>query len=146
MKYTLQCECGQEVTVSAGDAGSTVNCACGKAVPVPGLSELKRTSHARTSTPQDEEQDDSARRRGLIGLVVAAAGFLTSCITSAMPFKGYPHEHVLAFTAFTMSLSGSGTGLFGSARGHPFFVGFLLGAFCGPLGVLIVFLMPPKKR
>jgi hypothetical protein len=37
----LACECGGNVTVGAGDAGSSIRCSCGSSVRVPRLSELR---------------------------------------------------------------------------------------------------------
>lgn len=40
--FELTCECGQKLTVSAGQAGSQVVCECGKTVEVPTIRELRK--------------------------------------------------------------------------------------------------------
>jgi hypothetical protein len=47
MQYHLACECGREVAVSEGAAGTTVSCACGRSVQVPSLSKLRLRGPAR---------------------------------------------------------------------------------------------------
>jgi hypothetical protein len=44
MIHTIRCECGTDVSVSEGAAGTVVPCSCGRAIPVPSLAELKRQS------------------------------------------------------------------------------------------------------
>ena len=39
--YRIPCECGEKLIVTAGMAGSTATCTCGRAVTVPSLNELK---------------------------------------------------------------------------------------------------------
>jgi hypothetical protein len=41
MAYLLNCECGRQLTVTAGAAGTTVVCECGRCVAVPSLSHLE---------------------------------------------------------------------------------------------------------
>jgi hypothetical protein len=41
MAHLLNCECGRQLTVSAGEAGTTVPCVCGRAVAVPSFSHLR---------------------------------------------------------------------------------------------------------
>jgi hypothetical protein len=38
----LQCDCGNEVIVSEGMAGSSMSCECGRTLIVPGFAEMKR--------------------------------------------------------------------------------------------------------
>jgi hypothetical protein len=42
LDFELRCMCGQQVSVSDGAAGTTVECPCGRAIAVPSLSELRR--------------------------------------------------------------------------------------------------------
>jgi len=44
MNYTVACHCGNEIGVSASQAGSSVSCDCGQAVDVPRLSLLRRSA------------------------------------------------------------------------------------------------------
>lgn len=41
--YPVKCECGNEYPVTAGQAGSSFPCACGRTVQVPSLGTLKRS-------------------------------------------------------------------------------------------------------
>jgi hypothetical protein len=41
MAYTVRCLCGNQLEVTAGQAGTQVACTCGKTVTVPRLSELR---------------------------------------------------------------------------------------------------------
>lgn len=41
MAYEVRCECGKAHVVSAADAGSSLNCACGQTVDVPALHDLR---------------------------------------------------------------------------------------------------------
>ncbi|PHS03240.1 MAG: hypothetical protein COA78_18705 [Blastopirellula sp.] len=44
MPYSLACECGNQIEVSAAQAGSEVTCTCGQVVNVPMLSALRKTA------------------------------------------------------------------------------------------------------
>jgi hypothetical protein len=46
MYFRLKCECGKEVTVAEGAAGVSLSCACGRAVAVPELTELRQRAAA----------------------------------------------------------------------------------------------------
>lgn len=53
MKYRVDCGCGKEIAVGAGQAGSTVACACGRTVEVPSLRELRvAAGQPATRTPE----------------------------------------------------------------------------------------------
>src|SRR5262245_55808052 len=41
MPYSIRCQCGNQLEVTAGQAGSQVACPCGKTIDVPRLSELR---------------------------------------------------------------------------------------------------------
>jgi len=41
MTFNLDCTCGRSVSVSAGQAGTTVACECGQTVAVPSLGRLR---------------------------------------------------------------------------------------------------------
>lgn len=148
MKYQLTCECGKRVDVTVGDAGTAVNCVCGKSIAVPGLGELKRLDPQRE--PEDESaetDDDAAGRRGLLGLILVAAGLVTSCIISAtMSRLEFSNSERSGWSTAGLVFTGIGTALLASARGHPFLLGLLLGTLCGPFGALIILLMPSRKR
>jgi hypothetical protein len=42
MDFHLDCECGNRVAVTEGSAGATVDCACGRTIKVPSLSQLRK--------------------------------------------------------------------------------------------------------
>ena len=42
MSYSLPCECGAVISVTAQQAGSSAACRCGREVPVPSLSQLRK--------------------------------------------------------------------------------------------------------
>src|SRR5262245_61506584 len=42
MDFRIKCECGKHVVVTTGSAGGSVQCACGRIVIVPSLTELRR--------------------------------------------------------------------------------------------------------
>jgi hypothetical protein len=44
MSYHVECRCGQQLAVTADEAGTTVHCRCGEGVPVPSLSKLRATA------------------------------------------------------------------------------------------------------
>lgn len=47
MQYQLDCECGDQVSVGEGAAGSTRECRCGRTLVVPSLDELRRQAGLR---------------------------------------------------------------------------------------------------
>lgn len=54
MNYALTCDCGKTLSVSGTDAGTSVSCACGRAVAVPPLHILRRTAGEEVSSPELE--------------------------------------------------------------------------------------------
>jgi hypothetical protein len=44
LQYQVGCRCGQQLVVTADEAGTTVRCECGADVPVPSLSKLRATA------------------------------------------------------------------------------------------------------
>jgi hypothetical protein len=55
MKYSVTCDCGKALPVSATQAGATLTCECGKDVFVPSMSELRK-SVGENSVPQNSIQ------------------------------------------------------------------------------------------
>lgn len=51
MTYSVRCECGEVQTVSATQAGSTIQCSCARTISVPRLSQL-RVAAGENSVPQ----------------------------------------------------------------------------------------------
>ncbi len=56
-KYLLSCSCGREIPVEVSQAGETVTCACGAAVEVPSMREI------RALPPDDSEPPDPVVKR-----------------------------------------------------------------------------------
>jgi hypothetical protein len=54
MQFEIPCECGRRLTVTAGDAGATLRCGCGRTVQVPGLHQLRASAPTRSeeATPR----------------------------------------------------------------------------------------------
>jgi hypothetical protein len=48
MEFSLHCSCGRRVRVTEVSAGATAPCICGRAIPVPKLSELRRRAGVST--------------------------------------------------------------------------------------------------
>lgn len=75
MPYLLPCECGQKLTVSAGQAGQEVTCACGRVRKVPILRELRQLPQATEAKSQTAAVTE--RRWGLFDVVMFAGLLLT---------------------------------------------------------------------
>jgi hypothetical protein len=43
-EYEVKCECGKSIRVASSQAGSSVYCVCGREVPVPSMSHLRRSA------------------------------------------------------------------------------------------------------
>jgi hypothetical protein len=52
MSYTVACECSKILPVSAGDAGSTIACSCGREVSVPSLGILRQQAGQLGGSPE----------------------------------------------------------------------------------------------
>ena len=64
IEATLPCECGGSVIAHAADAGSTVACRCGRAVPVPKLSQLRTMVGKEAFVTNPVEAIRKAQREG----------------------------------------------------------------------------------
>ena len=84
MNYQVPCTCGKLLTVTTGDAGSTVTCACGKPVEIPGLRQLEELGPKQVVRGKSTESDETAGLRGIVGLVLVAAAVLAGCFTSGI--------------------------------------------------------------
>src|SRR4051812_34483923 len=89
-QYLLPCACGQQISVSAAQAGESLRCSCGAIVEVPtmrGLRDLERLE-PKEPVPGDRWGD---RQRLALGLLVAAlvlwgaAGYLFAKIPASLP-------------------------------------------------------------
>jgi hypothetical protein len=79
--YRVPCQCGKELTVSAGQAGSQIPCECGAIVDIPTIRELRRFAQAtgdasaapgRKKAELQASQEDYART----ALALVGAGLL----------------------------------------------------------------------
>jgi hypothetical protein len=68
MTFVIDCACGHRLRVTEGDAGATVPCACGRAIAVPSLRELRDFPVEAEAVPYE-----SAARRALRIALLAAA-------------------------------------------------------------------------
>ncbi|HJZ93133.1 MAG TPA: hypothetical protein VKE40_19810 [Gemmataceae bacterium] len=68
MQYEIACECGRGVLVTAGQAGSTLSCGCGRTIMVPSLRELKERALAR---PEPVSANRSTTDRVAIWIMVS---------------------------------------------------------------------------
>ena len=73
MEFEVPCECGRRRRVTAGDAGATLRCECGRAIQVPGLRELQAFAPVPTDVPT---QPVPARSAQLTGVDLAVCLFL----------------------------------------------------------------------
>jgi hypothetical protein len=87
MEFAITCDCGKTFLVSAGMAGSSVQCSCGLLTPVPSLSELGR--HA----PVKDEPERVAPHRSIVAQ--AALWMIGSAVFGGFVVGG----SVLAFAA-----------------------------------------------
>lgn len=66
MDFQLRCSCGQDVSVTEGSAGAVVACACGRAIDVPGLKELRSQAGLAPYDPSPELVLESLLARGAL--------------------------------------------------------------------------------
>ncbi|MCI0682149.1 MAG: hypothetical protein L0Y71_08600 [Gemmataceae bacterium] len=85
----LACECGQQVVVTEGMAGTSVQCACGRTVAVPSYGELRRLAgrdlHIAHTAATDPTADNALARPS--SAVLYAAVVAWTCLV-AVPVLG----------------------------------------------------------
>ncbi len=91
--FSIDCECGTQLPVSASQAGATIECRCGRAIKVPLLSELR------------QRHGQAAYETGPIDTIqrLIAAGELPSsdvCVISGRPTKSVCGFHVQCETTW----------------------------------------------
>jgi len=89
--YLLSCECGQNVSVSASQAGGSAQCTCGKVLEVPTLRRLRELE----PDPQADTADANSRdhrawgvRQGVVlagGLIALFGGMAAGVMQYAAP-------------------------------------------------------------
>ncbi|MCI0641958.1 MAG: hypothetical protein L0Y72_31165 [Gemmataceae bacterium] len=82
MEFRLTCECGQRLDLTDGSAGSAVTCACGRAVQVPSLGELRRQFAEDVDIKVPMERGLTPAQVALLafGLMVFGSGFVVSLL------------------------------------------------------------------
>jgi len=93
-RYLLPCSCGKSSSVSAAQAGETIDCSCGKRIEVPtlrGLRDLERVEpDAQARRASGRAWEDRHRVAFLLLLVVvgalATAGYLAMQLSKAPVF------------------------------------------------------------
>ena len=84
MQFELPCECGRRLIVTAGDAGATLRCECGRTVQVPGLNELRASVPALTDdTPRHPPPTRSAQLTGVdlaVCVLLPLVGFIAGVL------------------------------------------------------------------
>lgn len=75
VRYLVPCNCGRKHPVEATQAGQTLQCPCGQAVPVPTMQQLRALEQESHPEPlKGPPQTSLAQRLMLIGGVVLLAG------------------------------------------------------------------------
>jgi hypothetical protein len=88
--YLLPCGCGQQISVSAAQAGESLRCSCGATVEVPTMRELRELERVEAKEPVRGDRWGD-RQRLALGLLIAAfvlwggAGYLFAKIPPSLP-------------------------------------------------------------
>ena len=78
-RYLLSCECGEQVTVEAGQAGRQVTCSsCGRTLDVPPLRSLRHLPSAPPAEPEKPARGAWTARHGIMTLCLLIAGVLAA--------------------------------------------------------------------
>jgi hypothetical protein len=79
VSFNLSCSCGRSVSVSAGQAGTTVACECGQTIAVPSLGTLRELSGRERYEAGTIDTIHAMRQKGLLpaGERCAVSGELT---------------------------------------------------------------------
>ncbi|HTM55177.1 MAG TPA: hypothetical protein VL175_14170 [Pirellulales bacterium] len=88
--YLLPCACGQQISVSAAQAGESLRCSCGAMVEVPTMRGLRELERVETSQAVRGDRWGDRQRLALALLVAAfvlwgGAGYLFAKIPAALP-------------------------------------------------------------
>lgn len=80
-KYLLPCECGNQVTVDATQAGLTVECTCGKELQVPTMRGLANCERASEEVAPPTSTWGAAQGMLLLGISVLLLGLIGTIYT-----------------------------------------------------------------
>lgn len=78
MEYNVPCDCGQSLTVRAGDAGASKLCVCGRELQVPPLSVLRRTPSLSNVTEKQASSGIGASALFVVTVIIAIIAGLQS--------------------------------------------------------------------
>ena len=145
----VSCPCGKCIPVSAGQAGSSVECQCGREVPIPSLRQLRQSaeSEGRSTRPIRVGVDWSLWWKGVVILI---AGEVTSilgmvCIMGVGPWDTQ-FTRITGVLLCALGAIASFIGVFAIARGKGFAMWFcFLLFFCLPFGRLVMIFIPGKS-
>jgi hypothetical protein len=91
VNYLVTCQCGQDVPVSAGEAGGTTRCtACGTQVNVPSFRSLKNLTTVEVADPEEtpEQRSDTLGFRWSVRVLVLTVVFFWAGQVYAMAVSG----------------------------------------------------------
>lgn len=85
MPFEVLCACDRRLAVTAGDAGTTLRCGCGRMVPIPALHELRLSAgvFAPATEPRRPPPASSAQLTGVdlaICLLLPVVGFIAGIL------------------------------------------------------------------
>ena len=150
MAFQVPCGCGRTVSATAGDAGATLRCPCGRDVAVPDLHALRQLEPVAATAPAPALGPRAElRRRGTTfaigGLVLFAASLLgaralrgTAFVQSGAAFFVY----ILCFMLMWLGTL-AGASCWAAAKGYPRRTAVLL-AILGPSGWILALLLPNR--
>ena len=110
MPYQLRCRCGKVLLVEEGDAGTVGKCECGRPVPVPVLSLLRRMRWAKGGW---QATDDTEGRRNL----QAGAWWIGGCAVLLVPTWLFAPNQSVAMAVSFWAFVGIAYGLVRLIRG-----------------------------
>lgn len=140
---SVTCCCGKRISVTAGQAGATVACACGMTTDVPSLSVLRRDAEAAgiQTTPPLRPHDWRVWWWGVKVLILGELMTILGVILAFNPTNLVAAVGAIAAIAgFGLSLGGAIA--IGTGKGYSLGVCFLLLFF--PIGRFIILFFPGK--
>lgn len=145
MRFEVPCECGRRLCVTAGDAGATLKCACGRPVEVPNLNELRASAPPSEPKPARATRDLSWLR--LVGPLVIVASIVWENLSQPRPgmdSNAIWNARLYAASGF-LFLYAVGNVLWAAGKGYRPLVGMLL-AVLGPLGLFVLLFFPSRTN
>lgn len=115
VNYLVTCQCGEDVRVSAGEAGGTTRCPrCGTQVGVPSLRDLKTLTTVEVAEPEEnpERHYDALGFRWSVRVLFLTTVFFWAGDTYAMAVSGARMPLPLRWVLFIIGLGAAGEMLF----------------------------------